>query len=83
MFEFSLHKLHICDADTVTMKSRPLPKLRTFHAAGLDGLDLYAISPADAAAEAFANLDNQVYFGKDAIALKEGMPCWPAATDMY
>ena len=49
------------------------PQLRKFYAPGLNGLDLYAISPADAAAEAFANQDNQVYFDKGAITLREGM----------
>lgn len=50
------------------------PKLKKFRAEGLeDGLDLFAVSPADAAAEAFANRDNQVYYGKGAIALREGM----------
>lgn len=55
------------------MGVKTAPQLQTFRAPGLDGLDLYAISPADAAAEAFANLDNQVYFGKGAITLREGM----------
>lgn len=49
------------------------PRLQKFHAPGPDGLELYAISPADAAAEAFANRDNQVYFGKGAITLRAGM----------
>jgi hypothetical protein len=40
-------------------------------AAGV-GLQLYAVSPADAAAEAFANQDNQVYFGQGDITLSEG-----------
>jgi hypothetical protein len=46
-------------------------KLRTFRAEGLD-VELFAVSPADAAAEAFSNQDNQVYFGKGQIALREG-----------
>jgi hypothetical protein len=47
-------------------------KLKRFHTEGHDGLNLYAVSTADAIAEAFANRDNQVYFGKGAITLKEG-----------
>lgn len=35
-------------------------------------MHLFAVSPADAAAEAFANKDNQVYFGKGHISLREG-----------
>eukprot|EP00775_Hariotina_reticulata_P009242 gene9243-9407_t len=47
-------------------------KLKRFHTEGHDGLDLYAVSTADATAEAFANRDNQVYFGKGAITIQEG-----------
>lgn len=46
-------------------------RLQTFRAEGLD-VELFAVSAADAAAEAFANQDNQVYFGKGQIALREG-----------
>jgi hypothetical protein len=46
-------------------------KLQNFRAEGLD-VELFAVSPADAAAEAFANKDNQVYFGKGHITLREG-----------
>lgn len=46
-------------------------KLQKFRAEGLD-VELFAVSPADAAAEAFANKDNQVYFGKGHITLREG-----------
>ena len=48
-------------------------KLQKFKAEGLD-VELFTVSPADAAAEAFANQDNQVYFGKGQISLREG-PC--------
>lgn len=44
--------------------------LKTFTVEG--GLELYAVSPADAQAEAFAHQDGQVYFGKGQIALREG-----------
>ena len=37
-------------------------------------LTLYAPSPADAQAEAHANEEGQVYFGKGAITLEEGAP---------
>lgn len=49
-------------------------KLQRFRAEGLEQLELFAVSPADAAAEAFANRDHQVYFGVQAgdIALREG-----------
>jgi hypothetical protein len=46
------------------------PSLKTFTVEG--GLRLYAVSPADAQAEAFANQDGQVYFGKGKVTLKEG-----------
>lgn len=59
-------------ATMVPAPPRPAPRLRKFKAAGLDGLDLFAVSPADATAEAFANQDNQVYFDKGAITLREG-----------
>lgn len=45
-------------------------KLRKFQAD--TDLELFAVSPADAAAEAVSNRDNQVYFGKGAISLREG-----------
>jgi hypothetical protein len=45
-------------------------KLRKFQAD--KDLELFAVSPADAAAEAVSNRDNQVYFGKGAISLREG-----------
>lgn len=35
-------------------------------------MELFAVSAADAVAEAFSNQDNQVYFGKGQIALREG-----------
>ncbi len=35
-------------------------------------LQLYAISPADARAEAHSNESNQVYFGKGHISLEKG-----------
>lgn len=53
-------------------------KLKRFTAEGLD-VQLFAVSAADAAAEAFANQDNQVYFGKGQITLREGAqgsPLW-------
>lgn len=46
-------------------------KLQKFRAEGLD-VELFSVSPADAAAEAFANKGNQVYFGKGHITLREG-----------
>eukprot|EP00882_Tetradesmus_deserticola_P028432 GHRQ01031673.1.p1 GENE.GHRQ01031673.1~~GHRQ01031673.1.p1 ORF type:complete len:101 (-),score=9.72 GHRQ01031673.1:180-482(-) len=51
-------------------------KLRKFQAD--DDLQLFAVSPADAAAEAVSNRDNQVYFGKGAISLREGEQFNPA-----
>lgn len=36
------------------------------------GLELYAVSTADAKAEAFAHQEGQVYFGKGQITLREG-----------
>jgi hypothetical protein len=45
-------------------------KLRKFQAD--KDLELFAVSPADAAAEAVSNRDNQVYFGKGAVSLREG-----------
>lgn len=56
------------------LKTSHLPseiKLQRFKAEGLD-VELFAVSPADAAAEAFANSSNQVYFGKGQITLREG-----------
>jgi hypothetical protein len=47
-------------------------KLRKFQAD--KDLELFAVSPADAAAEAVSNRDNQIYFGKGAISLREGEP---------
>jgi hypothetical protein len=44
--------------------------LKTFQVEG--GLTLHAVSPADAQAEAHANRDGQVYFGKGKINLREG-----------
>lgn len=49
-------------------------KFKKFRAEGLD-VELFAVSPADARAEAFSNQDNQVYFGKGEIALREGKCC--------
>jgi hypothetical protein len=46
-------------------------KLQNFRAEGLD-VELFAVSSADAAAEAFSNQNNQVYFGKGQISLREG-----------
>lgn len=54
------------------MRAKTGPTLKKFHAAGFEGLELYAISPADAAAEAQSNLDSQIYFDKGAIALRAG-----------
>jgi hypothetical protein len=47
-------------------------KLQKFKAEGLD-VELFAVSSADAAAEAFANQNNQVCFGKGQITLREGV----------
>lgn len=56
------------------VKTSHLPfeiKLQRFIPEGLD-VELFAVSHADAAAEAYANCSNQVYFGKGQIILREG-----------
>ncbi|KAF8062749.1 fkbM [Scenedesmus sp. PABB004] len=53
-------------------KPRPPPRLRAFSDAALPGLELLAVSHADAAAEAVSNRDNQIYFDQGAIALRPG-----------
>lgn len=55
-------------------------KLQKFRAEGLD-VELFAVSPADAAAEAFSNQNNQVYFGKGHISLREGAWRFEPRTD--
>ena len=46
--------------------------LRRFSSGGLDGLELYAVSTADATAEAYSNNDNQVYFVRGGIEMHPG-----------
>jgi hypothetical protein len=70
---FSHSCWHLVNSKQTTSTSLTMgagTKLRKFQAD--KDLELFAVSPADAAAEAVSNRDNQVYFGKGAISLQEG-----------